>query len=277
MPYGQVIPVEKVVAAIDGKPTKLVGVVHAETSTGVCQPIAEISQAAHAVDALVLVDCVTSLGGMPVCLDDWQVDLAYSGTQKCLSCPPGLAPVSFSERAVDVVRKRKSKVVSWYLDLTMLLNYWGGERVYHHTAPINMLYGLREALLVLDEEGHQTAFARHRVNHRALVAGLEAMGLAMLVPAEFRLPQLNTVCIPSGVNDAAVRKALLNDYHIEIGGGLGDLKGKVWRVGLMGHASRRENVLLFLGALEAVLGAMGANIHAGQALAAAHAAIAGEP
>lgn len=268
VPFGQKFEIDAVRAAIAGKPTKLVGVVHAETSTGVLQALPEIAAAAHEVDALLLADCVTSLGGMPVKLDEWGVDLAYSGTQKCLSCPPGLAPVSFSERAVQALKARKTKVVSWYLDVTMLLNYWGGERVYHHTAPINMLYGLREALLIVLEEGLEAVFARHQRHGEMLVAGVEAMGLAMLVPEAYRLPQLNTVVIPDGVDDAAVRRALLQDYNIEIGGGLGDLKGKVWRVGLMGHASRRENVVTFLGALESILLQQGADIQPGAALAA---------
>ncbi len=268
VPFGQKFEIDAVRTAMAGKPTKLVGVVHAETSTGVLQALPEIAAAAHEVGALLLADCVTSLGGMPVKLDEWGVDLAYSGTQKCLSCPPGLAPVSFSERAVQALKARKTKVVSWYLDVTMLLNYWGGERVYHHTAPINMLYGLREALLIVLEEGLEAVFARHQRHGDMLVAGVEAMGLAMLVPEAYRLPQLNTVVIPDGVDDAAVRRALLQDYNIEIGGGLGDLKGKVWRVGLMGHASRRENVVSFLAALESILLQQGADIQPGAALAA---------
>ncbi|CAM2005318.1 pyridoxal-phosphate-dependent aminotransferase family protein [Acanthopleuribacter pedis] len=269
VPFGQKFEPEAIREAVAGKPTKLVGVVHAETSTGVCQSLPEIAEIAHEVDALLLADCVTSLGGTPVKLDEWGVDLAYSGTQKCLSCPPGLAPVSFSERAVQALKNRKSKVVSWYLDVSMLLNYWGGERAYHHTAPINMLYGLREALLIVLEEGLDAVFARHQHHGEMLVAGVEAMGLSMLVPADYRLPQLNTVVIPDGVDDAAVRRALLNDYNIEIGGGLGDLKGKVWRVGLMGHASRRENVVTFLAALESILVQQGAAIQPGAGLAAA--------
>lgn len=269
-PFGEVISPAAVKEALGGRPTKLVGVVHAETSTGVRQPIEEIAGYAREVGALTMVDCVTSLGGIEVDLDGWGVDLAYSGTQKCLSCPPGLAPVSFSERAVDVLRNRKSKVVSWYLDVTMLLNYWGGERAYHHTAPVNMLYGLREALLIFFEEGKDAVFARHLLNHQALVAGLEAMGLQLLPHPDYRLPQLNAIVIPDGVDDGAVRGALLNQYHVEIGGGLGSLKGKVWRVGLMGHAARRENVLLFLGALEALLAQQKAAIRTGHALSAAH-------
>lgn len=269
VPYGEVVPPEAVRAAIGGKPTRLVGVVHAETSTGVCQPLADYAEVAHEVDALLLADCVTSLGGQEVALDDWGVDLAYSGTQKCLSCPPGLAPVSFSARAMDVLKNRVTKVVSWYLDVTMLLNYWGGERVYHHTAPINMLYGLRESLLLFFEEGPEAVFARHSRNHEVLKAGIEAMGLQLLVPEAHRLVQLNTIVIPDGVDDGQVRQQLLHDYNLEIGGGLGDLKGKAWRVGLMGHASRRENVMLFLAALESILSSMGAPIHKGMALQAA--------
>ncbi|MDJ0842139.1 MAG: alanine--glyoxylate aminotransferase family protein [Acidobacteriota bacterium] len=268
VPWGEPVQAELLKELLAGKPTKLVGVVHAETSTGAMTDIPPIAEAAHQVGALLLADCVTSLAGIEVALDRWGVDLAYSGTQKCLSCPPGLAPVSFSERAVDALKTRKSKVVSWYLDLTMLLNYWGGERVYHHTAPINMLYALREALLVFVEEGPEQVFARHRTNHRALVAGLEAMGLRMQVEAPHRLPQLNTVVIPDGVNDGEVRGRLLNEFGLEIGGGLGALKGKVWRIGLMGHASRRKNVTLALSALESV---MGDAVHRGQALAAAEA------
>lgn len=270
-PFGEVIAPERMQQAIDGKPTKLVALVHAETSTGVRQPVQDIGAMAHAVGGLFLIDTVTSLGGIDVAIDAWGVDLAYSGTQKCLACPPGLAPVTFSERAVEVIRNRKSKCVSWYLDASMLLNYWGGERVYHHTAPINMLYGLREALQIIVEEGLPQVHARHLRNHRALVAGVEAMGLSMLVPEAHRLPQLNAVNIPAGADDASVRGALLRDYSLEIGGGLGALKGKVWRVGLMGHGASRRNVLLFLAALEAVLGQQGVAIDRGKGLAAAEA------
>jgi len=266
VPWGEPVRPEPLREIIGGKQTKLVGVVHAETSTGALTPLEPLAQLAHEVDALLLADCVTSLGGIEVALDRWGVDLAYSGTQKCLSCPPGLAPVSFSDRAVAALKARKTKVVSWYLDLTLLLGYWGGERVYHHTAPINMLYGLREALMIVAEEGHERVFARHKANHRALVAGLEAMGLAMHVAEESRLPQLNTVVIPDGVDDGTVRRALLEDFGLEIGGGLGALKGKVWRIGLMGHASRRRNVTAVLAALESVLGD---HVRRGTALAAA--------
>ncbi len=252
-PFGEALDLDRMRDVIRATKPKLVAVVHAETSTGVLQPIPEITESAREVGALTLVDCVTSLGGVPVEIDAWQVDLAYSGTQKCLSCPPGLAPVTFSERAVAALRARKTKVSSWYLDATLLLNYWGGERAYHHTAPINMLYALREALLVLREEGAEAVFARHRACHESLFAGLAAMGIGSPVAPHDRMPQLNAVAIPTGADDIAIRKALLSDYGIEIGGGLGPLKGKIWRVGLMGHGARRANVITFLSALEEVL------------------------
>jgi alanine-glyoxylate transaminase/serine-glyoxylate transaminase/serine-pyruvate transaminase len=231
--------------------------------------VAALAEAAHAVDALCLMDCVTSLGGIPVEVDAWGVDLAFSGTQKCLSCPPGLSPVTFSPRAVDVLKARRTKVASWYLDASMLLQYWGGERVYHHTAPINMLYALREALLLLFEEGLPDVHARHLLHHRALAAGAQAMGLALAVAPELRLPQLNPLRVPDGVDEAALRRALLTQYNLEVGAGLGPWKGKVWRVGLMGHTARREHVVTCLGALENTLAAVGARIHRGAALAAA--------
>lgn len=268
-PFGEAIDPGRVADALRGRTVKLVGIVHAETSTGVQQSIPEVADLARRAGALCLVDCVTSLGGIPVDLDAWGVDIAYAGTQKCLSCPPGLAPITFSDRAVEVLKERSTKVASWYLDATMLLSYWGGERLYHHTAPVNMLYGLRESLLMLHEEGLSNSHARHALHHRALVAGLEAMGLALLVPPQHRLPQLNAVVIPTGVDDAAVRKALLSEHGIEIGGGLGSLKGKVWRIGLMGHTARRANVERFLAALEAVLASRGAPIRTQRALAAA--------
>ncbi len=267
--WGRAIDPAAVAAAVKGRRPKLVAVVHAETSTGACTPLADISAIAHAAGALFLADCVTSLGGMEVGLDRLQVDAAYSGTQKCISCPPGLSPLSFSAAAVKALEQRKSPVVSWYLDLGMVGDYWGNERKYHHTAPINMVYAIREALRIIVEEGLEARFARHRLNHRALVAGLEAMGLAMLVPEKERLPMLNAVRIPDGVNDLKVRKALLNDFAIEIGGGLGQFAGKVWRVGLMGHSCRRRNVFLFLAALESVLKAEGFKAQPGALEAAA--------
>jgi len=266
--WGRAIDPEAVRKVVQGKNPKLIAVVHAETSTGVCQPLEDIASIAHEAGALFLVDMVTSLGGMEVAVDSMGIDAAYSGTQKCISCPPGLAPISFGSAAIKALESRKSPQVSWYLDMSMVRSYWGAERKYHHTAPINMIYALREALRIIAEEGLEARFARHQLNHKALVAGIEAMGLAMLVPESERLPMLNAICIPEGVNDIKVRKALLNDFGIEIGGGLGDLQGKIWRVGLMGHSSSRKNVFLFLSALETVLNAEGAKIKAGALKAA---------
>jgi len=261
--WGRAIDPEAVRKAVRGKNPKVLAVVHAETSTGVCQPLEDIASIAHEAGALFLVDMVTSLGGIDVAVDRMGIDVAYSGTQKCISCPPGLSPITFGPAAIKALESRKSPVVSWYLDMSMLRSYWGAERKYHHTAPINMIYALREALRIIAEEGLKARFARHQLNHRALVAGIEAMGLAMLVPESERLPMLNAICIPEGVNDIKVRKALLNDFGIEIGGGLGDLQGKIWRVGLMGHSSSRRNVFLFLSVLETVLNAEGIKTKAG--------------
>jgi alanine-glyoxylate transaminase/serine-glyoxylate transaminase/serine-pyruvate transaminase len=267
--WGRAIDPAAVEKAVKGCRPKVVAVVHAETSTGACTPLAEIAKIAHAAGALFLVDCVTSLGGMDVPVDRHAVDVAYSGTQKCISCPPGLSPITFSPAAIKALEQRKHPVVSWYLDLSMVRDYWGGDRKYHHTAPINMVYAIREALRIIAEEGLEARFARHRINHRALAAGLEAMGLSMLVPEKERLPMLNAVRIPEGVNDLKVRKALLNDFAIEIGGGLGQFAGKVWRVGLMGQSCRRKNVFLFLAALETVLKAEGFKARPGALEAAA--------
>lgn len=274
VPFGQAIDPDDLRRALGGKPTRLVGFVHAETSTGVLQDVPPLVAAAREVGALTLMDCVTSLGGVPVDVDGWGVDLAYAGTQKCLSCPPGLAPITFSAAAVDVLRQRKEKVASWYLDVTMLLNYWGGERAYHHTAPINMLYALREAALLPLEEGLPNVFARHLRVHRALVAGLEAMGLQLAVAPALRLPQLNNVQTPRGVEDAAMRRSLLQDYDVEVGGGLGAFKGKAFRIGLMGHSARPQHVLTCLAALEQVLSRQGAQVDIGAALPAASAELA---
>jgi len=268
-PWGKTIDPNAVRDAVKGKNPKVLAVVHAETSTGVCQPLEEIKSIASDAGALFLVDMVTSLGGMEVALDKMGIDAAYSGTQKCISCPPGLSPISFSPAAMDVLKNRKTPVVSWYLDMSMVSSYWGNERKYHHTAPVNMNYALREALRLIAEEGLEARFARHLLNHRALVAGVEAMGLSMLVAEGERLPMLNTIRIPDGADDLKVRKKLLNDFGMEIGGGLGDLAGKVWRVGLMGHASRQKNVVLFLSALETILKAQGASITPDKALDAA--------
>ena len=268
-PWGKTIDPEDVRKAVQGKNPKVLAIVHAETSTGVCQPLEDIQKIAKEAGALFLVDMVTSLGGMEVALDKMGIDAAYSGTQKCLSCPPGLSPVSFSAAAMDVLRNRKTPVASWYLDMSMVSDYWGNERKYHHTAPINMNYALREALRIVAEEGLEARWARHMLNHRALVAGVEAMGLAMLVAEGERLPMLNTITIPDGTDDLNVRKTLLGEFGMEIGGGLGDLAGKVWRVGLMGHAARRKNVVLFLAALESILKSQGVKINAGVAVEAA--------
>jgi alanine-glyoxylate transaminase/serine-glyoxylate transaminase/serine-pyruvate transaminase len=268
-PFGQALDPDELRRALAERPAKLLAVVHAETSTGVLQDVAALASLARQAGALCVADCVTSLGGVPVRVDGWGLDAVYSGTQKCLSCPPGLSPVTFSPRAVEVLRARRTKVASWYLDASMLLQYWGRDRVYHHTAPINMLYGLREALALLLEEGLEAAHARHALHHRALAAGLQAMGLTMPVAPTLRIPQLNVVGVPEGVDEALLRRNLLDGYGIEIGSGLGPLKGKVLRIGLMGHTARRENVVTLLGALEQVLPRLGARITNGAALAAA--------
>ncbi len=252
-PWGQVFSPEQVEAALRERPARLVAMVHAETSTGALQPVEEIAQVAHRYGALLLLDTVTSLGGVPVEIDRWGVDACYSGTQKCLSCPPGLAPITLSPAAREKLNRRRTKVQSWYLDLSLIEKYWGQERIYHHTAPISMNYALYEALRLVHEEGLAARFARHQRNAGALWAGLEAMGLSLFVPRSHRLPSLSTVRIPEGVNDARVRGRLLNDFNIEISGGLGDLKGKIWRIGLMGHSSSGDNVLRLLTALERVL------------------------
>jgi alanine-glyoxylate transaminase/serine-glyoxylate transaminase/serine-pyruvate transaminase len=266
--WGRALDPEQVRRALKSCRPKVIAVVHAETSTGACTPLEEMAGMAREAGALLLADTVTSLGGMEVALDRVGVDAAYSGTQKCLSGPPGLSPISFSPPALQALEERRHPVVSWYLDLSMVRDYWGSERKYHHTAPVNMIYALREALRIVAEEGLPGRFERHRLHHRALVAGIEAMGLCMLVPAAERLPMLNAVRIPEGVEDLKVRKALLGDYGIEIGGGLGEFAGKVWRVGLMGHSCRRRNVVLFLSALETVLAALGAAPKAGAVEAA---------
>jgi len=269
-PWGEVFSPADLKPALAAARPKVVGMVMAETSTGAWQPIEEISALVHDAGALLLVDAVTALGGVPVRTDAWQIDAIYSGTQKCLSCPPGLAPVSFSPRAMEVVLGRKSKVQSWYLDVSMLAKYWGSERVYHHTGPINMTYGLYEALRLIQEEGLENCHARHLLNHRALKAGLTALGLKYAAAEGHQLPMLNAVLIPDGVDDAAVRKQLLERFGIEIGGGLGAFKGKAWRIGLMGHTARPNNVLLFLGAIEQLLAEQGCRIERGAGVAAAN-------
>jgi alanine-glyoxylate transaminase / serine-glyoxylate transaminase / serine-pyruvate transaminase len=268
-PFGEVFSTEEIEQVVKEVQPKLVALVHAETSTGALQPLEDISKIVHDNGALLLIDCVTSLGGLPVEIDQWRIDAAYSGTQKCLSCPPGLAPVTFGPKAEAAIAARKSKVQSWYLDTSMLRNYWGSDRAYHHTAPINMNYGLHEALRIALEEGLEARFARHAENHGALKAGLKAIGIEYSVAEEFQLPMLNSVLIPAGADDAGVRKQLLNEFGIEIGGGLGPMKGKTWRIGLMGEASRRSNVLLFLAALEKCLLDQGLSLPAGASVAAA--------
>jgi alanine-glyoxylate transaminase/serine-glyoxylate transaminase/serine-pyruvate transaminase len=267
--WGRAVPPEAVEKAVQGRKPKLIAVVHAETSTGACTRLEDLACMAAEAGALLLVDTVTSLGGMPVAVDAVGIDAVYSGTQKCLSCPPGLAPVSFSAEALQALERRKTPVVSWYLDMGMVRQYWGGARKYHHTAPVNMIYALREALRIIAEEGLEARWARHQLNHRALVAGLEAMGISMLVPEAERLPMLNAVRIPDGADDKKLRAALLRDFGIEIGGGLGPLAGKIWRVGLMGHSACRRNVMLFLAALQTILNAEGVKIGSGALEAAA--------
>jgi alanine-glyoxylate transaminase / serine-glyoxylate transaminase / serine-pyruvate transaminase len=252
-PWGRIVDPAEISQAIQETQPRLVAVVHAETSTGVLQPLEAIAGAARAADALLLVDCVTSLGGVDLRVDEWGIDVAYSGTQKCLSCPPGLAPVTFGARALEVFDRRQSAVQSWYLDIGMIRRYWSGERLYHHTAPINALYGLREALRLIQEEGLEQRQARHLAHARALHAGLEAMGLTLFAQEGYRLPSLTTVRVPAGCDEAAVRTALLREFGLEIGGGLGPVNGQVWRVGLMGETSHPRNVLYFLSCLEILL------------------------
>jgi alanine-glyoxylate transaminase / serine-glyoxylate transaminase / serine-pyruvate transaminase len=273
--WGRAIDPEQLEAALRQHPdAKIVAFVHAETSTGVQSDAETLCALARAHDCLTIVDCVTSLGGTEVALDVWGADAAYSGTQKCLSCAPGLSPISMSQRAVDAIKARTTPVSSWFLDLNLVMGYWGeGQtRSYHHTAPVNALYGLHEALVVLHEEGLASSWSRHASNHNALKAGLEAMGLTFVVPEAERLPQLNLVSVPEGVDEASVRKQLLQQYNLEIGAGLGSLAGRVWRIGLMGFASNAKNVLFCVNALEAVLSQYNAPIHRGVATSAVQAA-----
>lgn len=276
--WGRAVDPQKLQDALKANPdTRVVAFVHAETSTGAQSDAKTLVEIAHKHGCLTIVDAVTSLGGTPLKVDEWNIDAIYSGTQKCLSCTPGLSPVSFSAQALEKVKNRKSKVQSWFMDLNLVMAYWGGatKRAYHHTAPINALYGLHESLVILQEEGLQKSWARHQKNHLALRAGLEAMGLKFVVPEAERLPQLNAISVPEGVDEAAVRAILLSDYGLEIGAGLGAMAGKVWRIGLMGHASNPRNVLLCLGALDDVLGRMKAPIKRGVAVDAANKKLAG--
>ena len=273
-PWGSAIDVDKAEQAMsDNLDAKAIAFVHAETSTGARSDVQALCGLAAKYGCLSIVDAVTSLGGIELEVDNWDIDAIYSGTQKCLSCVPGLSPVSFSERAAEEIRQRKTKVQSWFLDLNLVMGYWGSDakRSYHHTAPVNSLYALHESLLILQEEGLQNSWDRHALNHAALVAGLEALGLKFVVDKEFRLPQLNAVSFPDSIDDAAVRAALLNDYNLEIGSGLGALAGSVWRIGLMGFASNKKNVLLCISALGNVLATQGMQADISKAVAAAQA------
>ena len=269
VPWGQPIDPADVKKALDANPdATLVGIVHAETSTGVLQPMEEIGAACQSHGALLLMDCVTSLGGVPVEVDKWGVEIAYSGTQKCLSCPPGLAPLTMSERALGKMRERKDKVKSWYFDVSMIEKYWGSDRSYHHTGPITMNYAIREALRLVFEEGLKNRFARHALASKALQAGIEALGLSMFAQEGARTPTLNTVVIGGNIDDTGVRKALLHDFDIEIGGGLGPVAGKAWRIGLMGHGAQQANVTYLISALEVIFKKLGYTDRVGDASAA---------
>ena len=269
VPFGEPLDPKVLATAAEKCRPKVIAVVHAETSTGVLQPLSPIREICDQHESLFLVDTVTSLGGHPVNLDDTGIDICYSGTQKCLSTPPGLSPFSASDSAVEVMTSRTSKCRSWYLDLSLVCAYWGEERTYHHTAPVSMIFGLREALKIITEEGLQKRWNRHQKNHLGLVSGIEAMGLRMHVDPDYRLWTLNTVSIPDGIDDLQVRKQLLEDFNLEVGGGLGNLQGKVWRVGLMGESSRSQNVLYFLYALEHCLRIQGFSCEKGGGVAAA--------
>lgn len=256
-PWGQPFTPDQVRKAIEDCRPKLVGLVHGETSTGVLQPLEDIARIVHEHDALILVDTVASLGGTPLKIDAWDIDACYTGSQKCLSAPPGLAPITMNERAVAAIENRKTPVDNWYLDLTIVRKYWGEERLYHHTAPINLIYALREALVLIHEEGLENCISRHALNYRALKAGIDAMGLAFFVDEAHRAPMINPVLAPDGIDEAAIRGRLLREYGIELGGGLGALKGKAWRIGLMGQSSNKDHVMICLAALEQTLLAEG--------------------
>ena len=270
--WGSAVDPQKLEDALVANPdASVVAFVHAETSTGAQSDAKTLVELAHKHQCLTIVDAVTSLAGTPLKVDEWEIDALYSGTQKCLSCVPGIAPVSFSDRARHKISNRRHKVQSWFLDMNLIMGYWGQgtRRAYHHTAPVNAMYALHEALLMVHEEGLENAWERHRRNHLALKAGLEAMGIRFIVDEPHRLPQLNAIAIPEGVDDAAVRQRLLGEHHLEIGAGLGDLAGKVWRIGLMGYSSRIENITLCLAALDGVLADIDAPVNHGVALPAA--------
>jgi alanine-glyoxylate transaminase/serine-glyoxylate transaminase/serine-pyruvate transaminase len=274
-PWGQAFETDQLRDALKQHRPKLLAIVTAETSTGALQDVSRLGKLCHEFGTLLVTDCVTSLGCTPVKLDEWEIDAAFSCSQKGLSCPPGLAPISFSDRAVDALGKRKTKVQSWYLDLSLVQAYWGGDRAYHHTAPITMVYALREGLRLVLEEGLAARFERHVRNHQALKAGLLALGLNYVAAEGCQLPQLNAVRLPDGVDDVAGRKRLLTEFGIEVGGGLGEFKGKAWRIGLMGYNSRPNCVFQVLAALEQVLRGAGVKVQPGSGIAAAEKAYAG--
>lgn len=279
-PWGRAVDPDKLEDALRAHPdARLVAFVHAETSTGALSDAKTLVEIAHRYDCLTIVDTVTSLGGTAVKVDEWGIDAVYAGTQKCLSCPPGLSPVSFGERAMERIAARRTPVQSWFMDLNLVRGYWNGagKRTYHHTAPVNALYGLHEALLMLREEGLEHAWKRHLHHHRALCAGLEALGLKLIAPPDERLPMLTAVAVPDGVDEAAVRSRLLQDFGLEIGAGLGALAGKIWRIGLMGYGCNAKNVRLCLEALDTALSDMRAPVRTGAAVAAAQAAYDTEP
>lgn len=268
--WGSIIQPEQIAEACEQVRPKLVAIVHGETSTGILQPMEDIIDIVHAKGALFLADCVTSLGGQPVDIDERGIDIAYSCTQKCLAGPPGLSPITFSDSAVDVIRKRKTKIQSFYLDMLLLEEYWTGEsRKYHHTVSMSLIYALREALRIIQEEGASERYKRHKRNATALIAGAEAIGLQPVAAEKYRLPMLTTLRIPDGIDDATLRKRLLQEYDIEIGGGLGIFAGKAWRIGLMGDAANEQNVLLVLNAIEKLLIEFGHNVDTGTAVSAA--------
>jgi alanine-glyoxylate transaminase/serine-glyoxylate transaminase/serine-pyruvate transaminase len=269
-PWGEVFDLQLIRETLQKVRPKVLAIVHAETSTGAAQPLEGLGALCHEFDALLLVDAVTALGCIPLAVDGWQIDAIYSCSQKGLSCPPALSPVSFSPRAVEAFSKRKTKVQSWYFDVNLVEHYWDSDRFYHHTGPITMIYALHEGLRLVLEEGLEARWARHRRNHGALKAGLAALGLSYVANEKHQLPQLNVVRIPAGCDDLAVRKRLLGEFGIEIGGGLGEFKGKAWRIGLMGHNSRPDVVLLFLAALEQCLAGQGVKVQSGSAVAAAN-------
>ena len=273
-PWGEVFDLHRLRETLQAVRPKVLAIVHAETSTGAWQPMEEVGKLCHEFDTLLIVDAVTSLGCIPLRVDDWQIDAVFSCTQKGLGCPPGLSPVSFSPRAEEAMGRRKTKVQSWYFDLTMIRQYWGSDRAYHHTAPITMTYALREGLRLLHEEGLDARWARHVKNHRALKAGLTALGLKYSAREGHQLPQLNAVFIPAGVEDLPVRKRMLTEFGIEIGGGLGDFKGKVWRIGLMGFNSKPSAVFTVLATLEHCLRGAGVKTSPGAGVAAAEEAYA---